>query len=107
MFMTLFAFIHFSSLALLSLCTHGEVMVCLMGQQPDPNRGYEIHWVLQYTREELCQCSKVLFGGVNLDVPEEVENHFYPEEPLLFINNLEEIKKSLLGCEGECEFVVS
>ena len=87
----------------MSLCAVGGETVCYMGQHPDPNRGHEIHWVLPYTRNELCRCTKVLLGGVNLDVPEGVENHLYPEEPFLFINNLEEMKKSSLGCQGECD----
>ena len=87
----------------MSLYAVGGETVCYMGQQPDPNRGYEMHWVLPYTSEELCQCTKVLFGGVNLDIPEGAEDNFYPDEPFLFINNLEEMKKSFLGCQGECQ----
>ena len=83
------------------ISTDGEAMVCYMGQQPDPNRGYEMHWVLPYSREELCQCTKVLFGGVNMDVPEGAENHFHPEEPFLFINNLEEMKRLLFDPLGK------
>ena len=87
------------------MLTNGEAMICLMGQQPDPNRGYEMHWVLPYSREELCRCTKVLFGGVNINAPAGAEHHLYPEEPFLFINNLEELKKFTYECYGECDFV--
>ena len=70
-----------------------------MGQQPDPNSNYEMRWVLPYTKEERCSCTKVMLGGVNIIPLPGWEDHFYTDEPYLFVNNHDVDKlRELLGC---------
>ena len=72
---------------------------CQMGRQPDPNSDFKMRWVLPYTKEERCACTKVVYGGMNIDPPPGAEDHFYTDHPLLFINNHDEKNLTeLLGC---------
>ena len=73
-----------------------------MGRQPDPNNDYKMRWVLPYTTEELCACTEVVLGGVNIIAPLGAEDHFYTDEPLLFVNNHDvEDLRALLGCPDD------
>ena len=74
--------------------------VCEMGQQPDPANGFKMRWVLPYTKEERCQCTRVIFGGVNLTPLPGWKDHFYSESPLPFVysHSVGELR-ALLECD--------
>ena len=73
-----------------------------MGQQSDPNSNNKMRWVLPYTKEERCSCTKVMLGGVNTSPPEGAEDHFYTDEPYLFVNNHDVNNlREMLGCLDE------
>ena len=73
-----------------------------MGKQPDPDNNYRMRWVLIYTKEERCACTKVILGGMNMDIitpSSGAEDLFYTDDPLLFINNHDMNNlRGLLGC---------
>ena len=61
-----------------------------MGQQPDPNNDdYKMDWVLPMTKEERCACTKIILGGVNIDLPASAaeDHHFYRDDLVPFENN--------------------
>ena len=76
--------------------------VCQMGQQPDPDNDFRMRWILPYTKEERCQCTKVILGGVNVNPLSGWEDHFYRDSPLPFVNShsVGELR-ALLGCDEE------
>ena len=73
-----------------------------MGKQPDADQNYRMRRVLIYTKEERCSCTKVILGGMNMDIitpPSGAEDLFYTDEPLLFVNNHDVNNlRELLGC---------
>ena len=73
-----------------------------MGQQPDPDNDFKMRWVLPNTKEELCQCTRIILGGVNLTPLPGWKDHFYRESPLSFVNShdLGELR-ALLECDEE------
>ena len=76
-----------------------------MGQQPDPNQGHELRWVLPYPKDLLCECTHILFGGLNLEAPVGAEDNFYTDNPWIFINNDNaEDLRGLLECDGVGKF---
>ena len=71
-----------------------------MGQQPDPDNDFRMRWVLLYTKEERCQCTRIISGGVNLIPVTGWKEHFYSDSPLPFVNShdVEELR-ALLKCD--------
>ncbi len=88
----------FSNIAVIWIC---DSKVCFMGQQPDPKHPkLGLRWVLPYTKDTLCDCTKILLGGVNLIPVKGSENFFYTDTPLMLVNsiNSSELQKQL-GCK--------
>ena len=74
--------------------------VCEMGQQPDPDTDFKMRWVLPYTKEELCQCTKVIVGGANSIPLSGWNDHFYRDSPLPLVNSHDVGElRALLGCD--------
>ena len=73
-----------------------------MGQQPDPANEFKMRWVLPYTKEERCRCTKIIFGGVNLIPLPGWDDHFYSDSHLPFVNSHDMGELwALLGCDEE------
>ena len=86
------------------MCNICEGNICFISKQPDPNHNHEMRWVVPYTKQMHCTCTKLLFGGTNMLAPLVAEDNFYVDEPLLFINtdNQEDLRRFL-----ECDDVTS
>ncbi len=72
-----------------------------MGQSPDPDHPeLGLRWILPYTRDVLCTCTKILFGGINsIPIPGFRNFHYLDGDPLSLVNtdNVEDIQQ-ILGC---------
>ncbi|XP_072020414.1 uncharacterized protein [Amphiura filiformis] len=69
-------------------CGHGGAIDCFMGKQPDPrDPKLGLRWVLPYTKDALCTCTKILFGGMNPAPLPGSDKFFYTDDPLTLVNN--------------------
>ncbi len=79
--------------------TDADVKVCFLAQHPHPLKP-ELgpRWVFPYTKDILCTCTVVRFGGLSFQSLPGAEDFFYPEgDPLSFINvdSIEDLRNKL------------
>ncbi|XP_072042886.1 uncharacterized protein [Amphiura filiformis] len=95
--------------AIICACGHGGTNDCFMWQQRDPDRPeLGLHWALSYTKDVLCTCTKIMFGGMNPTPLPGSEDFFYPDDLLTLINNnnVTELHEKL-GCKDSKAAVIS
>ena len=75
-----------------------------------------MRWVLPYTKEERCACTKVVLGGVNIVAPQRAKTEiFYFDDPLPYVYSPDvESLHDLFQCHDvigklasySCEFIL-
>ena len=77
--------------------------LCFIKQHPDPKHNFHMRWVLPYPKIIRCSCTKIHLHPCtekyHISLPE-AKDHFYTDEPLLFVKSTSEEKlQKLLECD--------
>ena len=79
--------------------------LCFIKQHPDANQNFLVRWVLPYPKDIRCSCTYFHLhpcaGKHHISIVK-ASDHFFTDEPLLFMNNRnQENLQKLLGCDKD------